>query len=87
MTNVWTIVRSTTRDGVRFDNAETVYASEPGAWTFNHAMACNPDAKEFLLLKLRMDNFGFQYTTFFSPDGRAWRQHPQAPLLYDGDAI
>lgn len=87
VTNVWSIVRSTTRDGITFENAETVYESEPGAWTFNHAMAYSPETKEFLLLKLRMDNFGFQYTAFFSPDGRAWEQHPKAPLFYDGDAI
>lgn len=87
VTNTWSVVHATTRDAVTFENVETVYEAEPGAWTFNHAMTYNPEAKEFLLLKLRMDNFGFQYTAFFSPDGRVWKQHPQAPLFYDGDAI
>lgn len=87
ITNVWSVVHATTRDGATFGNAETVYESEPGAWTFNHAMTYNPDAKEFMLLKLRMVNFGFQYTAFFSPDGRTWSPHPQTPLFYDGDAI
>ncbi len=86
-TSAWSVVHATTRDGVRFENVETVFTAEPGPWTFNHAMAYNPDAKEFLLLKLKMDNSGFRYTAFFSPDGRAWRQHPQSPLFYDGDAI
>jgi len=85
--NTWQIIRSTTRDGLHFANAETVFASEPGPWTFNHAMAYNPDAKEFLLLKLKMDNSGFRYTAFFSPDGRKWKEHPVCPLFYDGDAI
>ena len=85
--NTWQIIRSTTHDGLHFANAEAVFTSEPGPWTFNHAMAYNPDAKEFLLLKLKMDNSGFRYTAFFSPDGRTWKEHPQSPLFYDGDAI
>jgi hypothetical protein len=85
--NTWSVVHATTRDGIKFENVETVFTSEPGPWTFNHAMAYNPDAKEFLLLKLKMDNYGFRYTAFFSPDGRAWKEHPQSPLFYDGDAI
>ena len=86
-TNAWSIIHATTRDGTRFDNAVTVYEAEPGSWTFNHAMAYNPEAKEFLLLKLKMDNFGFRYTAFFSPDGQSWKEHPHSPLFYDGDAI
>jgi hypothetical protein len=86
-TNTWSVVHATTRDGMRFENSETVYESEPGPWTFNHAMAYNPEAKEFMLLKLKMDNSGFRYTAFFSPDGRTWKEHPKSPLFYDGDAI
>jgi len=86
-TNTWSVVHATTRDGTRFENAETVYEAEPGPWTFNHAMAYNPDAQEFMLLKLKMDNSGFRYTAFFSPDGRKWKEHPKSPLFYDGDAI
>ena len=59
-TSAWSVVHATTRDGVRFENVETVFEAEPGPWTFNHAMAYNPDAKEFLLLKLKMDNSGFR---------------------------
>ena len=87
VTNAWSIVRATTRDGARFDARETVYEATPGPWTFNHAMAYNPEAKEYMLLKLKMDNSGFQYTAFFSPDGRTWREHDHNPLFYDGDAI
>lgn len=86
-TNMWQVIHATTRDGTRFENVETVYEAEPGPWTFNHAMAYNPEAKEFMLLKLKMDNSGFRYTAFFSPDGRTWKEHPKSPLFYDGDAI
>lgn len=85
--NTWQLIRATTRDGSRFENSETVYQSETGPWTFNHAMAYNPEAKEFMLLMLKMENFGFGYTAFFSPDGRNWKEHPKNPLYYDGDAI
>ncbi|TSA30156.1 MAG: hypothetical protein D4R65_13760 [Verrucomicrobiaceae bacterium] len=85
--NIWQLVHATTRDGVTFENVETVFESEPGPWTFNHAMTYNPDTGEFILLKLKMDNSGFRYTAFFSPDGRNWREHAKSPLFYDGDAI
>ena len=85
--NSWKLIRATTMDGARFENVETVYESTPGPWTFNHAMAYNPETKEFMLLMLKMENFGFGYTAFFSPDGRNWKEHPKNPLYYDGDAI
>lgn len=85
--NTWQLIRATTRDGSHFENIETVYQSETGPWTFNHAMAYNPEAKEFMLLMLKMEDFGFGYTAFFSPDGRNWKEHPKNPLYYDGDAI
>lgn len=83
----WQLIHATTRDGAKFEQVETVYTAEPGPWTFNHAMAYNPEAKEFLLLKLKMDNSGFRYTAFFSPDGRNWKEYSKSPLFYDGDAI
>ncbi|MCF7816797.1 MAG: hypothetical protein K9M54_02845 [Kiritimatiellales bacterium] len=85
--NTWSIIHATTRDGERFENVETVFEGVPGPWTFNHAMAYNPEAKEFMLLKLKMENFGFGYTAYFSPDGRNWTEYSKNPLYYDGDAI
>ena len=85
--NTWQLVHATTRDGAAFENVTTVFTSEPGPWTFNHAMTYNPETKEFMLLKLKMDDSGFRYTAFFSRDGRTWKEHPQSPLFYDGDAI
>jgi hypothetical protein len=86
-TNAWTLVRATTRDGVTFANPETVLETPPGTWTQHAAMAYNPDAKEYLLLKLKVDSYGFAYTAFFSPDGRQWQAHPGNPLFYEGDAM
>lgn len=85
--NTWRIVHATTRDGTRFENVETVYQSEVGAWSDHLGLAWNPDAKEFLALKLRMDNTGFAYRAFFSPDGRNWKEHPGNPLFYDCDSM
>jgi hypothetical protein len=42
---------------------------------------------EYLLLKLKVDNNGFAYTAFFSPDGTRWQEHPGNPLFYDGDSM
>jgi hypothetical protein len=83
----WKLFRATTRDGENFKNLEEVLAPQPAAWTDHCAIAYNADAKEFLLLKLRVDSSGFAYTAFFSPDGKNWQEHPGNPLFYEGDAM
>ncbi len=83
----WKLLRATTRDGVTFENLETVFEPQPASWTDHSAMAYNPDAKEYLLLKLKMDRSGFAYTAFFSADGKQWQEHPGNPLFYDGDSM
>lgn len=83
----WKLLRSTTRDGMKFENLETVYESEAAVWTDHIAIARNPNSGEYLLLKLKTDNSGFAYTAFFSPDGRKWQEHPGNPLFYDGDSM
>lgn len=85
--DTWKLVHATTRDGVRFENVETVFEAEPGPWTNHLGLAYSPDAKEFLALKLRVDDNGFGYRAFFSPDGRQWREHPGNPLFYDCDSL
>lgn len=86
-TNAWKILRATTRDGVTFDPPETVLEAAAGPWTQHATIAYHPEAKEYLLLKLRMDSRGFAYTAFFSPDGRRWQAHSGNPLFYEGDAM
>jgi len=86
-TNSWKIIRAVTKDGVTFEDQETVLDQSPETWTQHAVMAYNPDAKEYLLLKLKMDSYGFAYTAFFSSDGRKWQPHPGNPLFYEGDAM
>jgi hypothetical protein len=83
----WHLIRARTRDGCKFDGIETVFEPKPAAWTEHAAMDYNPEAKEYLLLKLKVDRSGFAYTAFFSPDGKQWQEHPGNPLFYDGDAM
>ncbi|MFA6562520.1 MAG: hypothetical protein WCV00_11490 [Verrucomicrobiia bacterium] len=84
---VWKLLRANTRDGIKFENVETVFESEPAAWTDHFAIARNADSGEYLALKLKVDDNGFAYTAFFSPDGKRWAAHPGNPLFYDGDAM
>ncbi|MEI7939798.1 MAG: hypothetical protein WCK27_24200 [Verrucomicrobiota bacterium] len=86
-TNAWKLIRATTRDGVTFENQETVLDQPAAPWTQHAAIAFNPDAKEYLLLKLKMDSSGFAYTAFFRSDGKQWQAHPGNPLFYEGDAM
>ena len=86
-TNAWKLLRATTRDGVTFENQETVLEQPAAPWTQHAAIAFNPDTKEYLLLKLKMDSSGFAYTAFFSSDGKQWQAHPGNPLFYEGDAM
>jgi hypothetical protein len=83
----WKLVRTRTRDGVKFEGLETVFEPKPAAWTDHAAMAFNPDAKEHLLLKLKVDRSGFAYTAFFSSDAKEWQEYPGNPLFYEGDAM
>ena len=90
----WTVVRATTRDGEHFENVEPLFgtapgsAIEPGRWTDHLAIAYNPEAKEFLALKLGYTrNEGFGYRAFFSADGKVWKEHPKNPLYFNGDSM
>ncbi len=83
----WKLVRASTRDARTFDNIETVFESPTDLWANNVAFAYNPDAKEYMLLNLRVVDFGFQYTAHFSADGRHWQAGENNPMFYDGDAI
>jgi len=86
-TNAWKIIRATTREGATFENQEIVLDQPPGPWSQHAVLAFNPEAKEYLLLKLKVDRYGFAYTAFFSADGRQWQAHPDNPLFYEGDAM
>jgi hypothetical protein len=81
------LIRATTRDGVTFDTQKVVFESSAGPWSNHHAMAYNPSAKEYVILKLKADRSGFAYSAFLSADGRQWQEYPGNPLFYDGDAM
>lgn len=85
--HTWDLVRATTRDGVRFENIEKVFASAPANWTPHCAIAYTPDKKQFLLLRIIVDPNGMGYRAFFSPDGKSWTLHSNDPLFYDGDSM
>lgn len=85
--NSWTLIRAITRDGEKYENVETVIDQPAAAWTQHMAVAYNPIAKEYLLLKLKADSYGFAYTAFFSSDGKHWQPYEKNPLFYDGDAM
>jgi hypothetical protein len=72
---------------VQCANVETVCEGAPGPWTDHIAIAYNPDAKEFLMLKLRIEQCGCGYRAYFSTDGRTWKEHAANPLFYDGDSM
>lgn len=86
-TNSWKFMRATTRDGAHFENVEAVFDGETGPWTDHLGMAYNPEAKEFLALRLKLETNGIGFRAFFSPDGRHWREHEGNPLYFDGDSM
>lgn len=83
----WRLLRACTRDGATMENLEVVFESEPAAWTDHFAIARNAIAGEYLAIKLKVDDTGFAYTAFFSPNGRQWAAYSNNPLFYDGDAM
>jgi hypothetical protein len=95
----WRLRRGTTTDGLTFSNLETVIPETTGPWTRHLAMAYNPDAGEYLMLKLKKDprgappndSDGFAYHAWFSSDGRRWTKFAgtrrDGGLFYEGDAM
>jgi len=90
-TNRWQLLRGTTTDGVTFGNVETVTPNTIGTWSSHLTIAYNPDAGEYLMLKLRNSSYGFAYHAWFSRDGRNWQMHSGTreggALFYEGDAM
>jgi hypothetical protein len=90
-TNRWKLLRGITTDGITFSNVETVIPDSTGTWTPHHTMAYNPDAGEYLLLKIKNTSYGFAYHAFFSPDGKNWKKYTgtrdDGALFYEGDAM
>jgi hypothetical protein len=90
-TNKWKLLRGITTDGMTFSKVETVIPDSVGTWTYHLTMAYNPDAGEYLMLKMRNTSYGFAYHAWFSRDGRNWQMHTGTreggALFYEGDAM
>jgi len=98
-TSRWSLLRDTTTDGVTFSNVETVIPETEGTWTSHQTIAYNPDADEYMMLKMDVDprgtppndSNGFVYHAWFSSDGRQWQKYPgtrpRGGLFYEADAM
>jgi len=98
-THRWSLMRGITSDGVTFSNVETVIPATEGTWTDHLTMAYNPDAGEYMMLKMDIDprgaspndSNGFVYHAWFSSDGRQWQKHtgnrPRGGIFYEADAM
>jgi hypothetical protein len=90
-TNRWKLLRGITTDGITFSNVETVIPDNTSTWTSHLTMAYNPDAGEYLMLKIRNGSYGFAYHAFFSSDGKTWQKYTGTreggALFYEGDAM
>jgi hypothetical protein len=95
----WSLMRAITSDGVTFSNIQTVILNVEGNWTDHLSIAYNPDAGEYMLLKMDVDPRGtppndvngFVYHAWFSTDGINWQKHtgnrPRGGMFYEGDAV
>jgi hypothetical protein len=90
-TNQWKLLRGITKDGITFNNIETVIPDSIGTWTYHLTMAYNADAGEYLMLKIKNTSYGFAYHAFFSPDGKNWEKYvgtrDGGAIFYEGDAM
>jgi hypothetical protein len=97
--NRWSLLRGYTTDGVNFSKVETVINDTTGSWTNHLSMAYNPDAGEYMLLKMDIDprgtppndTNGFVYHAWFSSDGKTFQKYegnrPRGGIFYEGDAV
>jgi len=90
-THRWKLLRGITTDGMTFSKVETVIPDSTGPWTYHLTMAYNPNAGEYLMLKIKNTSYGFAYHAFFSPDGKNWKKHigsrKGGAIFYEGDAM
>jgi hypothetical protein len=89
--NRWKLLRAITKDGTTFSKVETVIPDSIGTWTYHLTMAYNPDADEYLMLRMKNTSCGFAYHAFFSTDGKNWKKYTGTreggALFYEGDAM
>jgi len=85
----WRIVRVRTRDGLVYDDVETVYTSERGHWYGSTEIVHNPSDGSFLCLKWGPGGKGRGHAmwAFGSADGSDWRPLSDRPVYHDHDAF
>lgn len=84
--SVWKIHHAVTRDGVRYENPEVVFTSEPGVWTHYATLAHNPVRNERVSMKGVLLREGFCNHTYHSRDGHDWKPGTNNPVYDDGDS-
>jgi hypothetical protein len=96
-TTRWSLMRGITRDGITFSNVETVIQNVEGKWTNHLTISYNPDAGEYMMLKMTDPRTppstanSFYYHAWFSNDGINWNKHvgdrPEGAIFCEGDAM
>jgi len=83
----WHIIRCRTFDGIHYENAETVFESEPGPWLGETGIAWNSAERKFLCLKWKLGKIGHALWAFGSEDGTNWKPLADKPVYHDHDAF
>jgi hypothetical protein len=82
----WSISRTHTIDGLKYDKPVEVYKSPFGAWKHFCVILHNTDDGSLLALKSGRDKDGFSVHSFTSSDGQEWKDYKNNPVLLDGDS-
>ena len=83
----WRIIRSQTRDGIHYENTETVHDEPTGPWLTEADIAHNASDNSLLCLKWRRGETGHALWAFGSEDGSRWRSLSDRPVYIDHDAF
>lgn len=83
----WRIIRSQTRDGIHYENTETVHHEPTGPWLTEADIAYNASDNSLLCLKWRRGETGHALWAFGSEDGSRWRSLSDRPVYIDHDAF
>lgn len=83
----WRIMRCRTFDGIHYENAETVFESEPGPWLGETGITYNSRDSRFLCLKWKRGEIGHALWAFGSEDGTNWKPLADKPVYHDHDAF
>jgi hypothetical protein len=81
----WKLLRSTTRDGIHYENTRVVIERTDSKWQHVASVTYAPELRRYLCMKNVGVDQGFSMYVFTSEDGDHWEEYAGNPVFMEGD--